>query len=95
MKTLILTVCFLLGLTATAENYSSEDPNLRRGFDGALTFFDPTNKDCKPCQAYLRNRQNFKDDVSGNFAPSSLARGLANQPTKPGLNPASGVNTGK
>lgn len=97
MKTVILTLCMLFGLVAFAEqgSSSSEDPNLRRSFDGASTFLDPTNIDCKPCQELLKSRQNFSRDVSGSYSPQSLGRVGPNQPKRPGVNNGSGVNTGK
>jgi hypothetical protein len=99
MKILILTVCFLLGLTALAQQNSrnsSEDPNLKRGFDGASTFLDPTNPDCKRCLEILKSRQNFSRDMARTHSRPSLGIFNPNQPNNgsPTLqNP--GVNTGK
>ena len=99
MKTLILTLCMLFGLVALAEtgtSSASEDPNLRRGFDGASTFLDPTNVDCKPCMELLKSRQNLSRDVSGSYSPQSLGRVTPNQPNvKPGLIRNPGVKTGQ
>lgn len=99
MKILILTVCLFFGITALAldiSRNSSEDPNLRKSFDGAATFLDPTNHDCKPCLELLKTRQSFSRDMAKTHSRPSLGIFNPNQPNNgsPRIqNP--GVNTGK
>lgn len=98
MRNLIFIICMLLGLVSFAEQGSSasEDPNLRRNFDGASTFLDPTNVDCKPCQELLKSRQNFSRDMAGTYSPQSLGRINPNQPNAtPGVIRGGAVKTGK
>lgn len=99
MKILILTICMILSLGAFAEQSyasASEDPNLKRSFDGASTFLDPTNVECKPCMELLKSRQNLSRDISGSFSPQSLGRVTPNSPlTKPGVTRPTTTDTGQ